>query len=69
MSKISISEFKNNYQKYSALAETEESQVTRNGVLIFTMVPAAKDDLRLLERFFGSLPKEASIGIDPDERG
>ena len=69
MSIISISEFKNNYQKYSALAETEEIQVTRNGVLIFTMVPAAKDDLRLLESFFGTLPKEASIGIDPDERG
>ena len=69
MSIISISEFKNNYQKYSALAETEEIQVTRNGVLIFTMVPAAKDDSRLLEGFFGTLPKEASIGIDPDERG
>ena len=69
MCTITSTEFKNNYGKYVDLAETEEIQVTKRGLLIFTMVPAVKDDLQLLESFFGSLPKEASIGVDPDERG
>lgn len=66
---ITSTEFKNNYGKYVSLAETEEIQVTKRGVPVFTLVPAAKSDLQLMESFFGSLPTDAAIGVDPDERG
>ena len=66
---ITSTEFKNNYGKYALLAEKEEIQVTKRGVPVFTLVPAVKSDLQLLEGFFGTLPSDATIGIDPDERG
>ena len=66
---ITSTELKNNYGKYVALVEKEEIQVTKRGVLAFTMVPAAKSDLALMESFFGVLPSDATIGVDPDEKG
>ncbi|MBP5216876.1 MAG: type II toxin-antitoxin system prevent-host-death family antitoxin [Bacilli bacterium] len=66
---ITSTEFKNNYGKYAALAEKEEIQVTKHGVLVFTIIPAAKSDVALMQSFFGILPSDATIGVDPDERG
>lgn len=66
---ITSTEFKNHYGIYASLAETEEIRVTKRGVWVFTLVPAIKCDLKLMESFFGSLPADAAIGVDPDERG
>ena len=66
---ITSTELKNNYGKYIQLAETEKIEVTKRGVVIFTMVPKRYELGERLESFFGSLPAEASIGKDPDERG
>lgn len=69
MCTITSTELKNNYGKYIRLAETEKIEVTKRGVVIFTMVPKRYELGEKLKGYFGILPKDASIGIDPNERG
>lgn len=66
---ITSAELKSHVGKYSKLAETEKIEVTKNGVVIFTMVPKGCELAERLETFFGTLPPDATIGEDPDERG
>ena len=65
---ITSTELKNNYGKYIQLAEKEKIEVTKRGVVIFTMVPKRQELGEKLKGYFGILPSEASIGKDPDER-
>lgn len=69
MCSITSTELKNNYGKYIRLAETEPIEVTKRGVVIFTMVPKRYELAEKLKSFFGILPAYATIGEDPDERG
>lgn len=69
MFRITTTEFKNNYGHYIELAEKETIEVTKRGVVIFTMVPKRLELGDWLRSFFGCLPSDASIGCDPDERG
>lgn len=69
MCTISTTELKNNFGKYIELGQKEEIQVVKRGVIIFRIVP---EKLKLVEEaktFFNLLPEDASIGVDPDERG
>lgn len=69
MCTITSTELKNNYGKYIQLAETERIEVTKRGVVIFTMVPKRYELGEKLKGYFGILPEDASIGNDPNERG
>ena len=69
MIRITAEEFKNNYDHYVEKAETERIEVTKRGVVIFTMVPKREELGERIKTFFGTLPPEASIGDDPYERG
>ena len=69
MCRITTTEFKNNYGHYIELAEKETIEVTKRGIVIFTMVPKRFELGERLKSFFGCLPEDASIGVDPDERG
>jgi prevent-host-death family protein len=69
MCRITTTEFKNNYGHYIERAETERIEVTKRGVVIFTMVPKREELGEKLKTFFGTLPPDASIGKDPYERG
>ena len=48
--------------------ETEKIEVTKRGVVIFTMVPKKYELGERLKDYFGILPADATIGKDPDER-
>ncbi len=69
MCRITTTEFKNNYGRYIEMAETERIEVTKRGVVIFTMVPKREELGERLTAFFDSLPANATIGEDPYERG
>lgn len=69
MCTITSTELKNNYGKYIRLAEKEKIEVTKRGVVIFTIVPKRYELGKRLQGYFGILPEDADIGIDPDERG
>ena len=69
MCTITSTELKNNYGKYIKLAESEMIEVTKRGVVIFTIVPKRYELGERLKKYFGILPKNATIGEDPDERG
>ena len=66
---ITSTEFKNHFGKYINLAETEIIEVTKRGVTIFTIVPKKYELGERLKNYFGILPKDASIGVNPSERG
>jgi prevent-host-death family protein len=68
MCTINATEFRNNFRKYVDLAEMEEVKVTRRGKLIFTIVPAKCERIEKAKSFFNMLPKDATIGIDLNER-
>ena len=59
MCTITTTEFKNNFGKYIELGQKEEIKVVRRGQIIFTIVPEKTN----------MLPEDATIGIDPNERG
>lgn len=65
---ITSTELKNNYGKYFKLAETEKIEVTKRGVVIFTIIPRRYELGKKLKSYFGVLPSSATIGIDPNER-
>ena len=66
---ITSTELKNNFGKYIKLAEKEKIEVTKRGVVVFTMVPKRFELGERLEGYFGILPPDATIGEDPNERG
>ena len=63
---ITSTELKNNYGKYIQLAEKGKIEVTKRGVVIFTMVPKRQELGEKLKGYFGILPSEASIGRGPE---
>lgn len=69
MCRITTTELKNNYGMYVELAQKERIEVTKRGLVIFTMVPKNEEYVDKLKSYFGFLPSNASIGVDPDERG
>ena len=69
MYQITTTEFKNNFGKYIDLGEYEEIEVLKRGKVIFRIVPERKKLVEEAKKFIGILPKDATIGIDPDERG
>lgn len=69
MCTITTTEFKNNFGKYIELGQKEEIKVVRRGQVIFTIVPEKTSLLAEAKSYFNMLPEDATIGIDPDERG
>ena len=69
MCTITATEFRNNFGKYNAIAQKEMVVVTSRGKEIYTIVPQKIKDLNTFMSFVGRLPKNASIGEDPNERG
>lgn len=66
---VSVTEFKRDFNKYIELGQKEEIEVTKYSKVIFTIVPQKIKAYNNFMSFVGKLPKEASIGEDPDERG
>ena len=69
MCTITTTEFKKNFGKYIELGQKEEIQVIKRGTIIFRIVPERKSLIEEAKSFFNLLPADATIGIDPDERG
>ena len=69
MCTISTTEFKKNFGKYIELGQKEEIKVTKRGKVIFTIAPESLMLLEEAKKYLGILPKDASIGNDPYERG
>ena len=69
MSIITTTEFKNNFGKYIELGQKEEIKVVKRGQVIFTIVPEKDALLAEAKSYFNMLPEDATIGIDPNERG
>ena len=69
MLRITTAELKNNHEKYFDLAQRERIEVTEQGIVVFTMVPECEGSVEELKSYFGCLPKDATIGVDPYERG
>ena len=67
--KITSKEFEQNFDKYNELAAEQVIEVTENGKVIYTIVPQYLIDEKTFESFCGRLPKDATIGEDPFERG
>ncbi|MCQ2798001.1 MAG: type II toxin-antitoxin system prevent-host-death family antitoxin [Bacilli bacterium] len=69
MHTITVTELKKHFDKYNELAKKEEIIVTSHGKPIYFLKPIKakiNDDAMSL---VGMLPKNATIGVDPDERG
>lgn len=69
MCTITATEFRNNFGKYNSIAQKETIVVTSRGKEIYKIIPSKLSDLNTFLSFVGRLPKEASIGVDPNERG
>ena len=69
MLKITLDEFKNNFDDYSQLGEKEEITITNDGKEVFVIIPYKIKRERDMESVFGLLPENATIGVDSDERG
>ena len=69
MCRITSTELKNNFGRYIELAQKERVEVTKRGTVIFTMVPQCEEYVEKLKTYFDCLPKDATIGVDPYERG
>ncbi len=69
MKTITATEFKRNFGKYALLAKHEELEIVKKGEVLFHTVPPKAPILATFESLLGILPADASIGVDPDERG
>lgn len=69
MCTITATELKRNFGKYNELAKKEEIIVTSHGKPIYSMKPIKMKIYDDAMSLVGMLPKNATIGIDPDERG
>ncbi|MBE6127316.1 MAG: type II toxin-antitoxin system Phd/YefM family antitoxin [Erysipelotrichaceae bacterium] len=68
MKKITVTEFRRNFSKYTRLAQAEELVVTRRGKTIYQTYPGRRIALDEFKSLLGSLPADATIGVDPCER-
>jgi prevent-host-death family protein len=68
MCEITSTELKNNYGKYTKMAEKEQINVTKRGKLCFVLMPAKETKIVTMESLFGILPSEARVGVSPKER-
>ena len=64
MNAITSTEFKNSFGKYIRLAEKETIEVTKRGLVIFTIVPKRFEMGARLKEYFGILPSNASTEYD-----
>lgn len=69
MCRITTTEFKNNFGKYVDLGQYEEIEVVKRDKVIFRIIPERLKLVEEAKKFIGILPKGATIGVDPDERG
>lgn len=69
MCKISTTEFKNNFGKYIEMGQKEEVLITKRGIVILRLIPERFSLYEEAKTFLNLLPKEATIGVDPNERG
>lgn len=67
--RITSKELEINFDKYNNLATKEIIEVTENDKVIYAMVPKRLFDEQTFTSFCGRLPKDATIGEDPFERG
>lgn len=67
--RITSKELEINFNKYNNLATKEIIEVTENDKVIYAMVPQFLIDEKTFESFCGRLPKDATIGENPFERG
>ena len=68
MCTITTTEFKNHFGKYVDMAQKEEIQVTKRGVVIFKMTPERFSLVNEAISFLNLLPRGTTIGEDPNER-
>jgi len=66
---ITTTEFKNNFGKYVELGQKEIIEVTKQGKVIFKILPRRLELLEEAKKYLDFLPADATIGVDPDERG
>lgn len=66
---ITDKEFENNFDKYNLLGQKEIISVTSKDKEIYRIIPKKINDLNTFSNFVGKLPKDAEIGLDPNERG
>jgi len=66
---VTTTEFKNNFGKYVELGQKEEIEVYKNGKMIFRIIPRKLELLNEAKKYLNFLPEDATIGVDPDERG
>ena len=64
MKTISISEFRKQINDYLKNGINESIEITKYGKAIFTLVPPIEQ----AKSYFNMLPREATIGIDLNER-
>ena len=69
MKKITVQEFEKHFDKYNSLAESIEILVVDGNKELYILTPAKKKKTKDMEGIFGLLPENATIGVDPDERG
>ena len=69
MCTITSTEFKKNFGKYNKMAQREEIIITNHGKPVYTLQPIQIKRVKDMESLFGILPADATIGVEPDERG
>ena len=65
---ITATEFKTNFGKYIKLGQKEIIEVTSHGKKILSLVPEKITKYQDAMSLVGILPKDATFGIDPNER-
>ena len=65
---ITASELKNNLAKYLILAEKEDIYITKNGKIIAKLTSPFQDKLDVVNKLFGSIPREISFEKAMEER-
>lgn len=68
MLKISASEFENNFGKYVEIALKEGVVLTKHKKPFLTLLPQQVELIMEWKSLIGTLPKNATIGEDPNER-
>lgn len=69
MKTITATEFKRNFGRYAVLAQHEELVVMKKGKVMFKTFPPKAEAVKEFESLLNILPHDATIGVDPNERG
>ncbi|MCD7804636.1 MAG: type II toxin-antitoxin system Phd/YefM family antitoxin [Oscillospiraceae bacterium] len=65
---ISVTELKDNLNKYLTLAATEDIYITRNGKTIAKLTSPYQDKLKILDELAGSIPDTITLEEAREER-